>query len=232
MRARFKSLLKYSYLLYLLLPVAAYFFILNYYTPGPFHISYQLSCDDKQQCQFKLDQPTIDQINSDLQTQLDKAERLDQFSKPFSGYFRFTPRITNKSTVDINISNPAQTVPQQLSVECELNSILNIFTYGSGIISPQETTLSNAPDAVKSAASILTSCIRGFQSEPSNLKLIVAPQGIVSMQNVRVDFLIEFLSDKTTKFLLAIEAVAIFLALLPLLREAVKFIARGWRYFL
>jgi hypothetical protein len=221
-----------AYLLLLLIPLVGYFVVLNYYTPQPFHISLQLECQDKQ-CQFKLDELAIQKVNSNLQDQIDQANRLDKFSIPFGTFINLYPRVTNKSTATLSVSEPLQNLPQQVAITCQLlPSTTEIFSYNSGIVFNNKTSLSQTPDTVKSVVNTLVTCFRGLESSSSNLKVIVAPNGTVSFKDPKVDFLVEFFPDDMSKNLIRVEVLVIFLGLLPLLGVLVRFLVKGWRYFL
>ena len=226
-----RSALRWSYLIVLLIPVAGYFLIIKYYTPPSFHVQFQLECEN-QGCRFKLDDQAMQKIESDLQNQLDQASRLDAFSKPLAGFIRYSPEATNKSTLIFSVSEPARRIPQNASVTCELPSFgIGIFSYDSGIVFENKTSLVDIPETVKSINGTLLSCVRGFQSESTDANFIIAPNATVSLQKPTIDFLIEFLPDRMSKILLALEVLVILLGLLPLIREGVKLLIRGWVYF-
>ena len=75
-------------------------------------------------------------------------------------------------------------------------------------------------------------CFRGLESSSSNLKVIVAPNGTVSFKDPKVDFLVEFFPDDMSKNLIRVEVFVIFLGLLPLLGVFIRFLVKGWGYFL
>jgi len=214
--ARFS--LRWSYLAVLLIPVAGYFAALWYYTPPAFHTQFQLKCEN-QLCHFELNDEVVRAIESNLQNQLDQAERLDAFSKPLAGFMRYVPEATNKSTITYLVSEPQQNASQNAFVICELPSFgTGTFSYNSGM--------------VKSINSTLLSCFRGLHSESTKLGLVVAPNATLSVTQPTIDFFIEFSPDSMSKALLALEVLAVFLALLPLVREGVRLLIRGWSYFI
>lgn len=227
-----RFLLRWSYLLLLFIPIVGYFFVLNYYTLQPFHVSLQLKCQDNQ-CQFKLDEQAIQKMNSNLQDQIDQANRLDRFSIPFGAFINLYPRVTNKSTATLFVSEPLQNISQQVSIACQLlPSTTEIFSYNSGIMFNNKTALSQTPDTVKSVVNTLVTCFRGLESNSSNLKVIVAPNGTVSFKDPKVDFLVEFFPDDMSKNLIRLEVLVVFLGFLPLLGVFIRFFVKGWRYFL
>jgi hypothetical protein len=224
---------KWSYLLIFVFPVAGYFGMLKYYTPQPFHISIELSCQSNQ-CQPKLDDQAIQKIYSDIQNQIDQTNRLDQFSRPFGVLINLQPRVTNKSTITIHVSEPVQDSYQQVAVACQLfPNITEIFTYNSGIFFANRTRLVDTPNTVKMIVNTLISCFRGFETNPtSKLNLIVAPKGTVSIMDPKIDFLVELFPDGMSHIFVVFEVIAIFCTLLPLLKEGVKFAIKGWSYFI
>jgi hypothetical protein len=223
---------KWIYLSSVLLIPLFYVLILNYYTPRPFHLQIKLNCD-QQPCQFQLDDSVMQQVNTDLQNQIDDANRLDEFAKPFGGFVRVNPRVTNQSTFTISVSNPAQEVPQKALYDCQLlPPRIESFSYGAGIFFSNKSSLAGVPDLVKSVSNTLLGCFRGLESQQSGKGIVVAPNGIVSLKDPKVDFLVEFFPDELSKFLVALEALALFLALLPLSREGFRFLKMGWSYFI
>ena len=107
-------------------------------------------------------------------------------------------------------------IPQNASVTCELPSFgIGIFSYDSGIVFENKTSLVDIPETVKSINGTLLSCVRGFQSESTDANFIIAPNATVSLQKPTIDFLIEFLPDRMSKILLALEVLVILLGLLP-----------------
>ena len=228
--ARFS--LRWSYLAVLLIPVAGYFAALWYYTPPAFHTQFQLKCEN-QLCHFELNDEVVRAIESNLQNQLDQAERLDAFSKPLAGFMRYVPEATNKSTITYLVSEPQQNASQNAFVICELPSFgTGTFSYNSGIVFENKTSLDDVPEMVKSINSTLLSCFRGLHSESTKLGLVVAPNATLSVTQPTIDFFIEFSPDSMSKALLALEVLAVFLALLPLVREGVRLLIRGWSYFI
>jgi hypothetical protein len=221
---------KYSYLLYVLVPVFGYFLVVNYYTPDSFELAYKLECSENRECRFSTNEEHLDEIYRKVQEQINEAARLDEFSKPFSGFIRFRPRLTNKSTLDFVVSDPPQTATQNASVTCQLSQNQEyVLSYNSGIYFENKTSLSNVPETTKLVVGQLIACVRGIHTE-SDTHTVVGPGGTVSMQNVQARFYVEYITDNLSRLLIAAQVIAIALAGLLVFREILKFLFKGWRY--
>jgi hypothetical protein len=218
----------YGHLLWWFLPLVGVLVVFSYYTPKPFFISYHFNCTDAG-CMVEADDQQM--ILSRLDEDIDTASRLDQFSKPFSGFLRFEPRITNQTSAELVVEKPRQVVQDRVAVVCALPDYgLNIFSYGAGIVFSPGTNLSKLPEVIRTKITpILKNCFPKI--EFPNQKLQVDPNTEVKI-NSTIQYLIEFLPDPQSKFMVLIAMYLLFLALLPVLKQGVKFSREGLTYFI
>lgn len=224
---------KWSHIVFLfLVTIVLYYSVLNYYTPRSFNLKIELNCE-QQQCQSKIDDSVIQKINSDLQNQIEEANRFDALAKPFSGFIRVEPQLTNNSTFTITVLNPDQEVHRKSKYKCQLSNSYS-FAYGQKIIFfNHKSSLIDTPVVVKSVSNTLLKCFRGFESQSEPEKGIWANKNsVIQFKDININFLVEFFPDKLSKFLILLQSLGILLGLLPLVREGIRFIKRGWTYWI
>ena len=220
---------KWSFLFILLIPIVVYFLVLHYFTPLPVVIKFTVDCSGDS-C-YKNESENNLYYSDQFKLQIDNVNRVDNLSKPFSGFMRFYPKIINNSTFIISVSNPKQDILQYATVICNSKLLENsLFSYGSEIPLAGKTDLLSVSDVLDGVTNSLKECVNRIQT-PSDLKITVYPDSVVSMRDAKIDFLVEFFPDKTSKSFLALEMLVLFGAFITLSKEILSFLKSGWNYF-
>ena len=178
---------------------------------------------------MKINQSDLDKTLNSLQDQINIANMVGEFSKPIGGFINYSPKITNRSEITFNVSKPPQSLTRKASVGCMIRpGIKDILSPNSGIALEPTVTLSNIPESVKSIGMLLTNC---FPSDTqNNLNLIVGPNESVNVSFV-ASYLIEFVPNTLSKWLILFEAIVLSAAFLRVIKELMVFVKKGFEYF-